>query len=98
MWHYLLEFSDDGSLNFDASTQIDFESLAQLILALDDASKANNLRIKKVLLKIELKDEFYATAGGKEVKRRGIYFARSLGDWTNRMHDDHVHVDFGGRN
>jgi len=94
MWHYLLDFSDDGNLTFDTSTRIDFEKLGDLILALDDASKQNGLRIKMVILKIELKDKFYATTQGKEVKRRGIYLARSLPYWTNRVHDDHIHVDF----
>ncbi|MFK8055247.1 MAG: hypothetical protein AB8F78_03920 [Saprospiraceae bacterium] len=94
MWHYLLEFSNKGTLNFDSGTRVDFEALGKLILALDQAAKANDLRIKMVILKIELKDEFYATPSGKEVKRKGIYLARSLPAWTNRMHDDHIHVDF----
>ena len=97
MWHYLLEFSDDGKLNFDQSTQIDFEGIGALVLALDDASKKNGLRIKMVILKIELKDDFYATPSGNEVKRRGIYLAQSLPEWTNRVHDDHIHVDFARR-
>ena len=94
MWHYLLEFTDEGALNFDSSTLLDFERLGSLVLALDDAAKKNGLRIKMVILKIELKDDFYTTSTGKEVKRRGIYLAQSLPDWTNRMHDDHIHVDF----
>ncbi len=94
LWHYLLEFTDEGMLIFNASTDIDFEKLGSLILALDDAAKKNDLRIKMVILKIELKDDFYATSTGKEIKRRGIYLAKYLPDWTNRMHDDHIHVDF----
>ena len=94
MWHYFFEFSDDGKLNFDQSTQIDFEGIGALILALDDAANKNDLRIKMVILKIELKDDFYTTTSGRQVKRKGIYLAQSLPDWTNRVHDDHIHVDF----
>jgi len=97
MLHYLLEFTDEGKLAFDSSTHLDFENLGSLVVALDDAAKKNGLRIKMVILKIELKDDFYATSTGKEIKHRGIYLAQSLPPWTNRMHDDHIHVDFEAR-
>ena len=94
LWHYLLEFDSQGRLSFDEGVQIDFEAMAAHLLILDDAAKQSGLRIKKVILKLDLKDDLFATSAGKELKRRGIYFAQRLGDWTNRMHDDHYHVDF----
>ncbi len=94
LWHYLLEFSNSGKLNFSNKTSIDFETMARHILALDKAARNNGLRIKKVIFKIELKDDFFKTPSGKKVKQKGIYFAQALPKWTNRVHDDHYHVDF----
>jgi len=94
IWHYLLDFTDAGKLTFDQTVEIDFETIGKHILALDKAARNNGLRIKKVLLKIELKDEFYKTESGQKVKQKGIYLAKSMSGWTNRVHDDHYHVDF----
>jgi penicillin-insensitive murein DD-endopeptidase len=49
--------------------------------------------VKKVILMLELKDDFYATPNGKKVKNKGIYFAMNLPEGTNKQHDDHIHVD-----
>ena len=92
--HYLLEFDHSGKLNFHKTVEIDYETMAKHILALDKAGKKHGLKIKMVILKIELKDDFYKTKSGKLVKEKGIYFAQSLGHWTNKMHDDHYHIDF----
>ncbi|MEL6719347.1 MAG: hypothetical protein AAFO82_14465 [Bacteroidota bacterium] len=94
LWHYLLEFTDEGESKLNQSIEIDFETMGKHILALDRAARANGLKINKVILKIELKDDFYATASGKKVKQKGIYFARSLSNIVNRVHDDHYHIDF----
>ena len=93
MWHYLLEFSNAGKLNGSKKISIDFETMGQHILALDKAARNNGLRIKKVIFKIELKGDFY-TPSGKKVQQKGIYFARALPPFTNKVHDDHYHVDF----
>ena len=94
LWHYLLEFTDDGKSIINQAIEIDFETMGKHILALDRAARKNGLKINKVILKIELKDDFYATESGKKVKQKGIYFARSLSDIVNRVHDDHYHIDF----
>ncbi len=94
LWHYLLEFSNSGQLNFSKNTNIDFETIARHILALDKAARNNGLHIKKIIFRIELKDDFFKTPSGKKVKQKGIYFAQALPNWTNRVHDDHYHVDF----
>ena len=94
LWHYLLDFTETGSLTFDPSVKIDFETMGKHILALDEAARGNGLRIKKIILRIELKDDFFQTESGRKVKDRGIYFAQSLSGWANRVHDDHYHVDF----
>ena len=92
VWHYLLQ--TDAAGNYTSRVRIDFETTARHLLALDDAARKNGLRIKKVILKIELKDDFLKTKSGKKVKARGIYFARSLPNIVNQLHDDHYHVDF----
>ena len=94
MWHYLLEFTNAGRFTLHQKIQIDFETMGKHILALDKAARKNGLRIKMVILKIELKDDFYKTTSGQQVRKKGIYFARSLPDLVNRMHDDHYHIDF----
>lgn len=94
LWHYLLNFDAEGRLTLNKDVVIDFETMGRHILALDDAARKNGLAISKVILKIDLKDEFYSTKSGKEVKKRGIYFARNLSEILNKVHDDHYHVDF----
>ena len=94
IWHYLLKFDEGGNLGRKKNVSIDFESMGKHIIALDNAAKANGLAIKIVILKINLKDDFYKTTSGKEVKRRGIYFAQYLQPNVDKMHDDHYHVDF----
>jgi penicillin-insensitive murein endopeptidase len=95
VWHYLLAADDSGA--YSKRVNIDFETMGRHLLALDDAARANGLRIKKVILKIDLKDEFYASPSGKKVRQRGIYFAKSLPRLIDELHDDHYHVDFALR-
>ncbi len=94
MWHYLLQFDSNGHSSFIPSIDLDFETMARHLLALDDAAKKNGLFIRKVILKIELIDNLFATRSGQELKRRGIYFAQHLPGFINTVHDEHYHVDF----
>lgn len=94
LWHYFLEFDADGRLSFDKEVSIDFETMAKHIIALDNATRKNGLRIRIVILKINLKAAFFKTPSGQEVKRRNIYFARKLDPFVDSMHDDHYHIDF----
>lgn len=92
IWHYLLSYDSKGYWN--KKVKIDFETLAKLILAIDDSAKKNGLKLSKVILKIDLKDDFYATPSGKQVKARGIYLAMALPKSVDNLHDDHIHLDF----
>lgn len=94
MWHYLLNFDKNGKSTSIKKAEIDFDALATHILALQHAAEQHQLTIKKVILKLELKDELFATKAGKKIHTKGIYFARSLPDKVNNMHDEHYHVDF----
>ncbi len=94
LWHYLLNFNSSGELSLNKKVSIDFNTMGKHIIALDNAAKKNDLVISKVIFKIELKDDFFNTECGKEIKRRGIYFAQNLSKSINMVHDDHYHVDF----
>jgi penicillin-insensitive murein DD-endopeptidase len=94
LWHYLLDFNSSGRLVIDNDVTIDFETIGKHIIALDNAARANGLVVSKVIMKLNLKDDFFNTPSGKEVKRRGIYFANRLPESVDNMHDDHYHVDF----
>ncbi len=98
LWHYLLDFDSSGRLNINKEVTIDFETIGKHIIALDNAARKNGLTVSKVILKIDLKDDFFRTKSGQEVKKRGIYFARNLPPKVDIMHDDHYHVDFKYKN
>jgi penicillin-insensitive murein endopeptidase len=92
--HYLLKFSPDGKFSLNRHTEIDFEAMAQHLMALDDAAKANGLRIRKVLFHTDLHDELFSTPGGQQLLEHHLRFIPHLDPLVNRFHDDHYHVDF----
>jgi len=92
--HYWLTFDDNGKYSEDNSVEIDFEMMAQHILELESEARKKGWRIKKVILKIELKDELYATPSGKKIKEKGIYVVQGLSKLINALHDEHYHIDF----
>lgn len=93
-WHYSLQFDDKGRLKTDSTIEIDFTLMGQQILSLEKHARTQGLHVKKVILMLSLKPEFYATKTGKKVKAKGIYFAMNLPELTDKQHDDHFHVDF----
>ncbi|MCX6181513.1 MAG: penicillin-insensitive murein endopeptidase [Bacteroidetes bacterium] len=94
--HYLLSFNDQGQYCKDTTISIDFNLVAQHILLLDEQARKNGLHVKKVIIKIELKDELFATPYGKKLKAKGIYVVQALTPQINDIHDDHFHIDFEG--
>jgi penicillin-insensitive murein endopeptidase len=92
--HYLLSFDNDGCYSNNKNVKIDFDIVAKQILILDEKARKNGLKIKKVIIKIELKDELFATPNGKKLKARGIYVVKALTPLINGLHDDHFHIDF----
>lgn len=95
IFHYAMKFNEHGKLSANSRVEIDFETMAKHILALDKAARKRGMYVKKVIFKINLKDDFYKSPSGKKVKEKGIYFARSLPPKIDNVHDDHYHVDFG---
>jgi penicillin-insensitive murein endopeptidase len=94
MFHYLLQYNTEGKFTLSPKTEIDFETMAKHILALDDAVQKHGLHIHKLLFNTNLQDELYATEAGKELKRRDVRIKPVASDLINRYHDDHYHVDF----
>ena len=95
IWHYAMDFSPSGQLRLRPWIRIDFEAMGKHILALDAAARHHGMYVKKVILKLDLKDDFYASQAGQEVKAKGIYLAQRLPRLIDEVHDDHYHVDFG---
>jgi penicillin-insensitive murein endopeptidase len=92
--HYLLTFDNTGVFSDNKEVSIDFDAAGEHILALEKAARQNGLKIKKVIIKIELKDELFASKHGKELEESGIYFVKGLSKLVNALHDDHYHIDF----
>jgi penicillin-insensitive murein endopeptidase len=93
--HYLLEFDADSRYLGDTSVHADLDLVARHLLLLQKSAKAHRLKIAKVILKLEFKDELFATPHGKLLKNSGIYIASELTSLINGLHDNHYHVDFG---
>jgi penicillin-insensitive murein endopeptidase len=92
--HYLLDFDDNGKYEKDKSIQVNFEVLARHLLSLDVSARARGYRVKKVIIKVEFKDELYATFSGRKLREKGVYLVKALTPKINKLHDDHYHVDF----
>ena len=92
--HYWLTFNNYGQYKKDNSISIDFESVAQHILILKEKSKKHKLKIQKVIIKVELKEELFKGEYGKKLKDSGIYIVNILTPHINDLHDDHYHIDF----
>lgn len=69
---------------------IDFDAMAQHLLALDEAAQARGGGIRIVILAPNLQDDLFAAKNGELVRQR-VRFNRAP-SWVR--HDDHYHVDF----
>lgn len=92
--HYFLDFDADGKYLKNKSIEIDFDAMALHILKINELAKKHGLKIDKILFKIELKDNLFASKYGDKLKASGIYFALKLPTHINNLHDDHYHIDF----
>lgn len=92
--HYLMDFDNDGRYNEDPTVTIDFETMAAHLLVVIDEAAKNGLRVEKIIWKMQLRDELFATEQGKQLRKTGVYVTTHLGPLINALHDDHYHVDF----
>ena len=93
--HYFLDFDDDGQYSEDETVSINFDLVAQHILILDEKAREQGMRITKVIINTDLKDELFNTPHGRELHDSGIYIVQRLSRRINDLHDDHYHIDFG---
>jgi penicillin-insensitive murein DD-endopeptidase len=92
--HYWLTFDKNGVFIEDTTISIDFELVAMHILALKEAAQKNGIRISKILIHTDLKNNLFLGPNGQKLKTSGVYFAQKLDPIINALHDDHYHVDF----
>lgn len=92
--HYWLTFDDNGKYEKDTTISLDFELIAQHLLVLQAEAKKQHLKIAKVIIKIELKEELFKGHYGQLLEQSGIYIVKSLTPTINNLHDEHYHVDF----
>ena len=86
LWAYGFEFDNNGRWK---KISIDYETMAQHLLALQATAKENGLAIQKVIFDPVLRPYLLATPTGKKIKH--LPFTK------NRVivrHDDHYHIDF----
>lgn len=95
IFHYLMAFDESGHYKLNKKVTIDFEAMGEHILTLEKQARKRGMYIKKVIFKINLKDDLFKTQSGKRIKQKGIYFAKVLPKTIDNVHDDHYHVDFG---
>ncbi len=86
-WGYDVEFDSQGRFQ---GLVIDFELLAQHLLAITRAAEARGVGIRRVYLDVALQRQLHRTESWGELERR-IPFSRQQGWWR---HDEHYHVDF----
>lgn len=83
-WGYDHEFDEAGWLG---TLRIDYAALGRHLLALDDAARAHDLRLRRVIFDPELQPYLFEAV--PEVQRLRFSDRRS---WVR--HDEHYHVDF----
>jgi len=76
--HYLLGFDNEGKYLKDKSISIDFDLVAKHILELQSEAELNGLKIKKVIINTNLKDELFSTPNGKKLKISGVYVVKNF--------------------
>ncbi len=89
LWGYGRDFDSNGK---NGNLEIDFETTARHILALDQAAKKNGLRIKKIILAPELRRKMLKTPTGRKITH--LTYTKNP---VVVRHDDHYHVDFARR-
>lgn len=85
---YNVKFDDEG---YGANgVRIDFEAIAQHLVALDKASRKHGIKINRVIFEPSLQKHLFATASGRALTQRMSFMDRPA--WVR--HDQHYHVDF----
>lgn len=86
LWGYRMEFDKNGK---KGKQEIDFNTTAKHIQALEKAAAKNGLRIQKIIFAPELRKKMLQTEEGKKI--RHLPYTKNP---VIIRHDDHYHVDF----
>lgn len=93
--HYFMTFDKSGRYSEDSTVQINFDIISRHILVLNQEAQKHGMKVEKVIINLELKDELYFSKYGEELKNSGVYIVKNLTPLINSIHDDHYHIDFG---
>ena len=84
---YGLEYDKRGERGEE---RIDFDALGEHLYALGKTAKKHGVKIERVILAPDLRDELFASRRGPWRRKHLVFLRR--GAWVR--HDDHYHVDF----
>ncbi|HVL01769.1 MAG TPA: penicillin-insensitive murein endopeptidase [Dongiaceae bacterium] len=84
---YDIEFSNQGKYD---EYQIDFDAMADHLLALKKSADAHGIKIWRVIFDNELQKPLFASAKGGQLKSQLTFSTKK--PWVR--HDEHYHVDF----
>lgn len=84
---YAIEFNSQGKFK---NYSIDFESMADHLLALKEAADKHNVKIKWVIFDNELQKLLFKTSRGPQLQKQLVFSKKT--PWIR--HDEHYHVDF----
>lgn len=87
LFGYAVQFDKAGR---SGSRTIDFEAMALHLLALDRATRAHGIGIRRIIFDVALQSRLAATGSGASVMRRFTFNKQQA--WVR--HDEHYHVDF----
>jgi penicillin-insensitive murein DD-endopeptidase len=88
LFRQFYKFNSAGASSGKSKICIDFETLAQYLINLDDAAHFFGIRVKSVTLKKDFIKHLYKTSKGKELKERDIRFIKYLSPKINRKYEE----------
>jgi len=94
LFRFFFKFKKSGKAFYNHRICIDFETLAQYLLNLDDAAHFFDLKIKSVTIKKSFINLLYQTSKGEDLKKREIRFIKYLSPKMNRKYEELFLVEF----
>ena len=95
LFRYFYRFDKVGKAKRQSQVCIDFETLTQYLINLDDAAHFFGLNVNKVTIKREFIKGLYHTSLGTELKNRDLRFVKYLSRKMNRKYEELFLVEFG---
>jgi len=95
LFRYFNQFDKNGKIKRESQVCIDFETLSQYLINLDNAAHFFGLKVNTVTVKREYIKKLYNTSLGTELKNRDLRFVKYLSRKTNRKYEELFLVEFG---